>query len=95
MVKIPVGWRALVATSKRILTVCAVIVRLDFTESRGPGEYEIGLEVGYLLYMGEGKYDDIRIRILQVSSLVVVAEFAEYYSSQSHTLIIHGAQPQR
>jgi hypothetical protein len=42
------------------------------------GKYEIGLEVGYLLYMarGEDNYDDIRI--LQVSSLVVVAVFAKY-----------------
>ncbi len=43
----------------------------------GPGEHEIGLEVGHLLYMGEGQlrvYDDIRI--FQVSSLVVVAAAA-------------------
>jgi hypothetical protein len=73
MVKIPVGWRVSSSNQQAVLTACAVIVRFDFTESRG---WES------LLY----------IRILQVSSLVVVAGFAEL---SSHTLIIHGAQPRQ
>jgi hypothetical protein len=47
-------------------------VWFDFTKSRGRESMRLDLKSAHLLYVGEGD-----IRILQVSSLVVVAGFAE------------------
>jgi hypothetical protein len=66
MTKIPIGWRALVATSN------AVIVR--FTGSRGPGEY--------LLYIDEGNYVDIRIHQVSSLVVVAESTECRCYDSQ-------------
>lgn len=94
MAKIPIGWRALVVPSKRISTACAVIVRFGFTESWEPaGGYEIGPEVGHLLYKDEGNYDDRMIRMPQVSSLVVAAESPVLVKSHFDHSQAQDAQP--